>query len=183
MSKFKNGDKVVVKSNGKVGVIKGREIKQLPNSNRVKIEYVVKTGEGFENWNAYDKRDIERVKTTRRNREVPMIVVDTDKGYKVTLVGLVTNKIIWKDRIDENGFYDTYKRNGKELSIGYAIYNPNDEYDLNFGKKIAIHRAKKRPFCQIDSEFSGEFNKETVDSLLKVKGEYIAKNIEKYISK
>ena len=69
------------------------------------------------------------------------------------------------------------------MSIGYAIYNPNDEYDEDFGIRIATHRAKKKPFCNILSDFSGEFNKETIDALLKVKGEYIANNITDFITK
>ena len=67
------------------------------------------------------------------------------------------------------------------MRIGYAIYNPDDEYDNTVGVRIATHRAKKSPFCHLISDFSGEFNTETVDALLRVKADYIVRNIDKFI--
>lgn len=182
MSKLKINDKIIVKENGKVGVVKGREIKQLTDG-KVKIEYVVKTGEGFDNWKAYRKNELERVNPIKTEKKLPTLVVDAANGYKVTLVAIVRNQTVWKDNIDEYGMFDTYPRKGKDLSIGYAIYNPNDEYDPDFGIRIATHRAKKRPFCHMVSDFNGEFNHETIMSLLKVKGIYIANNLEHFIQK
>ena len=54
MSKFNVGEEVIVKSSGKVGVIKSREVIHKDDTNRTEITYVVKLGEGFENWK--DKR-------------------------------------------------------------------------------------------------------------------------------
>ena len=182
MSKFKINDKVIVKENGKVGIIKGREIKELPEG-KVRIEYIVKTGEGFDNWNAYLKNELEKVKTIKTEKKLPIFVVDAANGYKVTLAAVVCNKTVWKDSVDEFGMFDTYPRKGKELSIGYAIYNPNDEYDQDLGVRIATHRAKKSPFCHMVSDFNGEFNHKTIMSLLKVKGNYIADNLEHFIKR
>jgi len=184
MSKLKINDKVIVKENGKVGVIKGREIKQLTDG-KVKIEYVVKTGEGFDNWKAYRKNELERVNPIKTEKKLPTLVVDAANGYKVTLVALLKKQNTWKYYGGDNEFdFGTpYLKKGKELSIGYAIYNPNDVYDQKLGVSIATHRAKRKPFCNMTSDFGGEFNKETVEAILKVKGEYIANNIDKFISK
>jgi len=180
MSKLKINDNVIVKENGKVGVIKGREIKPQPNG-RVSIEYVVKTGEGFSNWGNYTKRELEKVRKIKTTKPFPALVVDAAGGYKVTLVAVVKRDKVWKDSFDLDGFYKPYFRKGKDLSIGYAIYNPNDAYDPDLGVRIATHRAKKTPFCHLISDFSGEFNTETINALLKVKGEYIAHNIDEFV--
>lgn len=177
MSKFKIGDKVIVKSTGKVGIIKGREVHEMENG-RVAIEYVVKTGEGFQNWNAYGKKELAKLNLYDNEKAVPTLVVDAPNGYKVTLVALTKRENVWNTFDD--GF-NAYYRRGKRLCIGYAIYNPNDTYDEELGFRIAKHRAKKKPFCDIISGFSGEFNKETIDALLKVKGEYIAAHIDDFV--
>ena len=177
MSKFKIGDKVFVKSKNELGIVKGREVQEL--GSRVVIEYVVKTGEGFQNWDVYDKKELVKVNNSKDNKKPQTLVVDAPNGYKVTLVALCDKENVWNYKHDFTAFY----RRGKRLRIGYAIYNPKDEYNEELGLRIAKHRAKKTPFCDIVSGFSGEFNKETIDALLKVKGEYIAANIEKFITK
>jgi hypothetical protein len=176
MSKLKIGDKVIVKSTNKVGIIKGREVHEMEN-NRIAIEYVVKTGEGFQNWNTYGKKELVKVNTNNNVKKTPSLVVDAPNGYKVTLVALTSREDVWNSVDDVFGFY----RKGKRLRIGYAIYNPNDKYDEERGLRIAKHRAKKTPFCDIISGFSGEFNTETIESLLSVKGKYIAKNLDEFI--
>lgn len=181
MSKLKTNDKVIVKATGKVGVIKGRDMIDLGDG-RVKVEYIVKTDNGFENWNTYTKNELEKIRPTNENKGIPTLVVDAPNGYKVTLVALVTNEHVMKDSYDEEGYYTPYWRKGKDLKIGYAIYNPEDEYDYDFGVRIATHRAKKSPFCHLISDFNGEFNTETVNALLHVKADYIVRNIKNFIS-
>ena len=129
MSKIKINDKVIVKQSGKIGVVKGREVCNLPDG-KVKIEYIVKTDEGFENWLSLPKKELEKVVPVKTEKAVPTLVVDAPNGYKVTLVAIVRNETVWKDSFDENGYYSPYARKGKDLTIGYAIYNPSDEYDL-----------------------------------------------------
>jgi len=182
MSKIKINDKVIVKQSGKIGVVKGREVCNLPDG-KVKIEYIVKTDEGFENWLSLPKKELEKVVPVKTEKAVPTLVVDAPNGYKVTLVAIVRNETVWKDSFDENGYYSPYARKGKDLTIGYAIYNPSDEYDPDMGIRIATHRAKTSPFCHLISDFNGEFNKETINTLLKVKGDYIVKNIEHFVTK
>lgn len=180
MSKLKTNDKVIVKATGKVGFIKGRDTIDLGDG-RVKVEYIVKTGDGFDNWNTYSKNELEKVLPNHKSKAYPQLVVDAPNGYKVTLVALVTNERVLKDAYDEDGYYTPYWRKGKDLRIGYAIYNPNDEFDHAFGIRVATHRAKKSPFCHLVSDFNGEFNAETIDALLRVKADYIVRNIEKFI--
>ena len=180
MSKIKINDKVIVKKSGKTGTVKGREVHEL-GGGKVSVEYVVKTGEGFENWISCTKKDLLKVVPERTEKALPSLVLNASNGYKVTLVAIVRNERVWKDAFDADGYFAPYVRKGKDLCIGYAIYNPNDVYDPDFGLRIATHRAKKSPFCHLVSDFSGEFNTETINALLAVKGDYIVKNIERFI--
>ena len=179
MSKLKTNDKVIVKTTGKVGVIKSRDMIDMGDG-RVKVEYIVKTGDGFDNWNSYSKNELEKFFPTNEVKTIPTLVVDAPNGYKVTLVALVINDRVIKP-YRKNGVYDPHWHKVKYLRIGYAIYNPDDEYNHAFGVRLATHRAKKRPFCHLISDFNGEFNTETIDALLRVKADYIVRNIDKFI--
>ena len=179
MSKLKTNDKVIVKATGKVGIIKGRDMIDMGDG-RVKVEYIVKTGDGFDNWNTYSKNELEKFLPTNEVKTIPTLVVDAPNGYKVTLVALVINDRVIKP-YRKNGVYDPHWHKVKYLRIGYAIYNPDDEYDHDFGVRVATKRAKKNAFCHLFSDFSGEFNTETVDALLRVKADYIVRNIDKFI--
>ena len=59
MSKFKINNKVIVKETGKEGIIKGRDVIELGDG-KVKVEYIVKTGNGFDNWGSYSKSEHEK---------------------------------------------------------------------------------------------------------------------------
>lgn len=180
MSKLKVNDKVIIKENGKIGVIKGREVYPLDN-NRIKVEYVVKTDNGFENWNSYARNELKKVQTAHEQKVPQTLVVDAPNGYKVTLVALKETIKEFDFIEDEKGVYNPYVRNRKKLCIGYSIYNPNDVYDPNLGIRIAINRAKKAPFSNLVSAFCGEFTTETINALLKVKGDYIVNHLSKFI--
>lgn len=182
MSKFRINDRVVVKKTNANGIIKGREVKDIGNG-KVEVEYVVKTGDGFENWGAYSKEQLVKITNSKEATPIPTLVLDAANGYKVTLVAILTNHKIYDVYIDEDDNIIPYARKGKDLRIGYAIYNPNDEYDYKLGQRIATHRANNAPFCHLISDFNGEFNKESVDALLKVKGDYIVKNIDHFIDR
>ena len=181
MSKLKINDKVIVKQSGKRGIVMGRDVHTLPDG-KIKIEYVVKTGEGFGNWVSCSKTELEKIQYTRETKTPQYLIVEAPNGYKVTVVAILHKEIVWRDGVDSQGFYSPYSRKGRDLSIGYSIYNPSDEYNEKVGIRIATHRAKKSPFCHLISDFSGEFNKETVDALLKVKAEYIVNNIEHFVN-
>lgn len=181
MSKLKIGDKVIVKVTGEVGVVKSREVIDLSDK-RVKVEYIVKTGNGFENWMSYTKNELEKVDNRPENKSIPTLVVDAPNGYKVTLVALVQNETVLKDSYDADGYYAPYARKGKDLKIGYSIYNPNDEFDRKIGVRIATHRAKTSPFCHLISDFNGEFNRETIHALLRVKADYIVHNFSNFVA-
>src|SRR5574344_1172827 len=100
MSKIKINDKVIVKATGKTGIVKGREVHDEGNGH-VKIEYVVKTGEGFSNWGTYSKNELTKVVRKKDEKVNPTIVLDAPNGYKVTLVAIVRNEDIWKDAFDK----------------------------------------------------------------------------------
>ena len=73
MSKIKINDKVIVKQSGKIGVVKGREVCNLPDG-KVKIEYIVKTGEGFENWLSVPKKELEKVVPVKTRKIMNTII-------------------------------------------------------------------------------------------------------------
>lgn len=182
MSKFKIGDQVVIKKTGKIGVVKGREIMSL-SDNKVKIEYIVKLDNGFNNWSSFNRNEIKKVIEDKKGTPCHVKCVDAPNGWKIILVGIIKReKQTYWDFDEINGVTCQHLRNGKDFRIGYAIYNPNDEWNLETGVKIAKNRAKTKPFCHMNSDFSGEFNKETIEALLTVKGEYILNNFDKFVT-
>ena len=181
MSKFNVGEEVIVKSSGKVGVIKSREVIHKDDTNRTEITYVVKLGEGFENWKSFTKKELER----KPRVDVSKLNV-VSKTYKCNSGHILTMSAFTNIFIDDFSYCqvtETMKMlKAKRLRIGYAICNPSDVFNENTGVKIAIHRAKTSPFCDVTSHFTGEFNNDTINALLDVKAEYIMKNLERFIS-
>lgn len=179
MSKnFKVNDKVRIKATGEIGVVKGRDVISI-DANKdfnkmVDVQYIVKISDGIDNWKAYTKKDLEKI----HNYELPtkheyIHTYDVVDGYKIILYSYVENYVP----------FDFPHSNGKELSIGYSIYNPNDEFNEKIGVRIARSRSKKKPFCRMFSCFGGEFNKDTVEAIMNVKADYIKNNFSKFISK
>lgn len=79
MSKFKNGDKVIVKESGKVGIVKGREINTLPDG-KVNVEYVVKLDDGFWNWKSYQRNELTKVVTEKPKKKANVKIFDAPMG-------------------------------------------------------------------------------------------------------
>ena len=173
MAKFKVNDRVRVITTGEIGTVKGREVIPVENSKRVKIEYIVKVGNGFNNWKSYSKKELEAVRTETKELRVYTKVYDVVDGYKITMYAKV-------DNIACRASWDNRKR---MLSMGYSIYNPVDVYNENCGFKIARHRSENSPFCLMFSEFSGEFNASTVNAIMDVKADYIKNNFDKFINR
>ena len=104
---------------------------------------------------------------------------DLPNGYKLTLVGLAETVKEYTFNADD----EPITTRAKTLNIGHAIYNPNDEYNERFGFRIAKNRIKTRPFAHLYSEFTGEFNYDTVVAIMDAKAKYIAENSERFITK
>ena len=90
MSKLKTNDKVIIKATGKSGIIKGRDVVNL-RDDKVKIEYIVKTDEGFENWGTFSKDELEKV--TSKHKEKLLEMIGNVEKYASTLE-------------DKDGFYN-----------------------------------------------------------------------------
>ena len=168
--KFKVNDRVRIIATGEIGTVKGRDVLKIDGTKRVKVEYVVKTGDGFNNWKPLSKKEIERVNVEVEEPRVYTKVYDVVDGFKITMYAKVDN-------------YRSFSTKGRVLRIGYAIYNPVDPYDENRGIKIARSRSRYSPFCFMISEFNGEFNADTVNALMDVKADYIKNNFDKFIKK
>ena len=167
MAKFKVNDRVRIIATGEIGTVKGRDIIPIEGSKHVKIEYIVKMGNGFDNWKSFSKNEIQSMKKEKKEPRVYTKVYDVVDGFKITMSGKV----------------DTWFGMGRHLRIGYAIYNPEDEYNETHGIRIARKRSRTRPFCLMSSDFNGEFNAATVEAIMNVKADYIKNNFDKFINK
>lgn len=175
MSKFKVNDKVQVIATNEVGVIKGHETTPIEGTKKVKIEYIVKIGNGFDKWKVYQRHELKKVVNHNDELRVYTKIYDIVDGYKLTMYAKVDNDLRLSD--------DFEMRKGRKLNIGYSIYNPSDAYNEKIGISIAKKRSRTSPFCHMESRFSGEFNKETVEAIMDVKSLYIKNNIDKFINK
>lgn len=165
--KFKNGDKVIVKATGEMGVVKGRDIIKNDKDKRIVVQYIVKVGDGIHNWKAFDKKELKAVESNIEQYPKYHLREYTNKdGRKVTLMGIVD-----KMPFDENM---------RVFSIGHALLHPNDEENPNMGRKIAKGRAKTRPIGYYMSFYKNDFDNDTVDAIMKRKSDYIFDNIEKF---
>lgn len=78
--KLKVGQNVRVKETGEIGVIKGREVIPMQDKH-IKVQYVIKLGEGIANWKAFDKRILNLLFLIRMSirrctpRHIPKMVV------------------------------------------------------------------------------------------------------------
>lgn len=81
--------------------------------------------------------------------------------------------------IDEYG-HDYCDEIVKALSLGIAICNPEDKFDLEIGKKIAFEKAKKTCPCMYVTEL-GYINTTMVQAFLKQEADYLKDNPGKYI--
>jgi hypothetical protein len=169
--KFKINEQVRIKANGNLGIIKGREVIPIENTNHVKVEYIVKVGNGFANWQSFNKKEIEPISKEGEENRVYSKVYDVVDGYKITIYAKVNNM--------DNWLFD----NNKELRIGYSIYSPEDKYEPSVGLKIARKRSRLSPFCLLRSPFHGEFNEGTVISIMDAKADYIKNHFDNFINR
>ncbi len=83
--------------------------------------------------------------------------------------------------IYSTAIYDTEIRS--QLHISYAICSKDDHYSIQEGLKICRSRLKKNPFIVLYSECVNEFDKNTVEAILKAKAEYIKNHKRRFINK
>lgn len=82
--------------------------------------------------------------------------------------------------IEDYGSWDCINTVVKGLSLGYAICNPNDEYDYKVGVAKAVARAKNnKPVLFVTD--GGLINTTMVDGLLEQEAEYLMNNPGKFI--
>ena len=181
MAKFNVNDSVIVKATRQEGVIKCREEVNDKASKRTEITYLVKLGNGFENYKQFKREELERVPRAENPRPETIKVYDAPNGVKVTMVSITS--------VNNSGFVgwppscSSFSRKEKTFRIGVSFYNPTDEYDPEMGYKIARHRAVNKPFCSLTARFLGEFNAATITAIMDVKAQYIIENIDKFVKK
>jgi len=69
----------------------------------------------------------------------------------------------------------------KQLSLGVSICSPEDEFNIELGKKIALERARNSDPCMFVSD-KGLINNDTVDAILKREALYLKNNPGNYIT-
>lgn len=164
MSKrIKCGAKVRVKSTNEIGVVKGREVVKVDDK-RVEVQYVVKLSEGFQNWKAFDKKDIETIKKENVYPKEYMKTYVHENGRVLTLVALVAK----------------LSRNIRVMNMGFAIKHPNDSNNTKLAERIARRRCSSRPICDLTS-YGNEFKDDMVTSIMDAKSRYIFNNIDKFV--
>ena len=192
MSKFKIGDLVVLRDDNRAGVVVSRDAK-VRDDKKVDIRYIVKFGDGIENYEEHTKRELFRV-------NLPPLSENEEKstyprkyyyehrcfdGRTITMVGVVEK---YKEHDADHAFV---KGVGmltiptvnvfKSLSVGYAICHPEDEFDPKVGNGLASMRAEKNPLAVLISPFGGEFGEDFVLDILLSKAQFIEKNLEKFV--
>lgn len=181
MSKIKIGDRVRVKENGVVGTVMGREQKALDDK-KVQVEYVVKTGNGFDSYKAFARKEIEKVPTAEPKTDektYPRVYNYEHKcadGRILVITGVV-------DTFREFILSEIGKVKKKYLSIGYAICHPSDTNDKEVGAEIALARAYSKPLAYFETPFTGEFREDFVTIVLQAKAKFVEENIERFIER
>lgn len=66
----------------------------------------------------------------------------------------------------------------KKLSLGFSICDPNDEWNEELGKRIALGKAIKRPTRVMYASHAGMINTEVVNALINQEMEFLEKNPE-----
>lgn len=70
----------------------------------------------------------------------------------------------------------------KYLFIGMSIRNPEDKYDEEIGKRIAVGKALKGKGKQIYASHAGLINTKMVQALLEQEAEYFKRDPQSYIA-
>lgn len=182
MSKINVGNKVRIKATNEIGTVMGREVKELSDK-KVLVEYVVKTGTGFDTYKAYTRKEIERyyepVEENNANKKTYPRVYNyehqCDDGRVLVMTGIVDTFTEWHCL---KGNIKT-----KYLSVGYAICHPSDDNDREVGAEIAYRRAEHKPLAYFETPFTGEFRPEFVTDILISKALFVEKNIDRFIER
>lgn len=180
MAKFNVNDRVTVSATNQEGVVMCREEINDKASKRTEITYLVKLGDGFENYKQFTRKELKRVPRPEIPNTDVVRVYDAPNGVKVTMVAMtdvVDGPIEWSDE------GEPIFRKEKLFRLGVSFYNPTDDYDEVQGYKIARHRAIYKPFCSLTARFLGEFNEYTVNAIMDAKARYIIENIDNFVTK
>lgn len=158
--RFKVNDFVAMRDNNeKVGVVRAREVSHTSNSTTVK--YLVDFGEPMENWKILTRKELAKVpKPEKKVRKGYTYTRKLEDGRAIHAYAFVKKMTL--------GFPF------KELVVGFALYNGEDDYNEEFGLRVAKHRAFKHPYCLMSSIFGGEFKEKMVDAIVGVKFDEIA---------
>ena len=194
MSKIRIGDRVQIKSSGEYleGIVLDRIVNVDYDNRRCEKLWLVKPdgARSFSEYMTCTRKDIGKLGGCEQITPLYVDkVIETPVGrYRLLLVG----------RVEEGPRFETTKSSGtgeelysscvydlsvkKTLTVGWAVCSPQDEWDWDFGFKIALHRAKTRPFTIMYTTNSGEFDNRTVVAILKSKLDYFREHWRRFIT-
>jgi len=173
MPKFKINQRVERNKDGVLGTVKAKDIQH--DGKVTVVKYLVDFGGGIDNWQVVTREDISSIPRPDGNKNTEVKFYRMVDGKVITMFACVENMTFY-----DGDDLDVYKVKYKILSIGHSVYNGTDEFDADFGIKIARHRCKKNPFTTMISKFGGEFSKETVIAIMDAKAKYIIDNIDRF---
>jgi hypothetical protein len=191
--RYKKNQRVEFRENGKKGTVVDVIVKTSEEEGKKKCEvlYLVKPdgASDFDEYMVCTRKDLrpEQKEIIVKDDSV-YVTEETEEGFKVLMYAETFDGpvLFCKDYPQGDGrcscaaYVDELK---KQLYVSYAICSPDDEFDLNRGLKIARHRLFEQPYFKMYAERESEFDKETVEAILKAKAKYIVAHKERFVNK
>lgn len=183
MAKFKVNEIIgFTEGQFKTGVIKSIKRDYDENNKHTNITYHVKRHDNNETV-VLQKKDLVKLENGRKQERTPKIshqYVKLKNGSGLLVLGYL-NKEVKEILVKKNDQYHVKREKYNTLKIGYAFCHKDDEFNLDFGIKLAKHKAKKSPLSIFETKYKMNLDEETVDAILNSKTKYIADNLHKFI--
>lgn len=113
-------------------------------------------------------------------KEYSTFGVATDANGEKHMVTVVGRFKRYREKRQEN---QPFRKIVRELTLGYSICHPDDEFNQEIGENIAKRRLVKQPIGTVKSYDITMLDSITCDLLVKNELSHIVKNIDKYIKK
>ena len=183
MAKFKVNETIgFTEGQFKTGVIKSIKRVYDKDNKHTHITYHVKEPNSNETI-VLQKKDLAKLTNSNKQERTPKISYQYVKllnGSDLIVLGYL-HKEVKEILVKKNGQYHVKREKYNTLKIGYALCHKDDEFILDFGIKLAKHKAKKSPLSVFETQYKMSLDEETVNSILMSKAKYIINNLHKFI--
>ena len=183
MAKFKVNEIIgFTEGQFKTGIIKSIKRDYDENNKHTNITYYVKEHNSNETV-VLQKKDLVKLENGRKQERTPKIshqYVELNNGSRLIVLGYL-NKEVKEILVKKDDQYHVKREKYNTLKIGYAFCHKDDEFNLEYGIKLAKHKAKKSPLSIFETKYKMSLDEETVDAILISKTKYIISNLHKFI--